>query len=76
MQQNIHYLFKGEEEMPQTESLNWADGCLLVYAITDRQSFNYIRRAKQVLCDTPLVLVGNKADMVHLRQVSTEEGTI
>lgn len=58
-----------------TEHINWADGCLLVYAITDRQSFNYVRRAKQVLCETPLVLVGNKADMVHLRQVSTEEGT-
>lgn len=26
--------------------------------------------------DTPLVLVANKSDMIHLRQVSTEEGSI
>ncbi|XP_046666964.1 ras-related and estrogen-regulated growth inhibitor [Homalodisca vitripennis] len=67
---------KNDEELPQSESLSWADGCLLVYAITDRRSFNYVRRARQALSDLPLVLVGNKADMVHLRQVSTEEGEI
>ncbi|XP_054275821.1 ras-related and estrogen-regulated growth inhibitor-like [Macrosteles quadrilineatus] len=68
---------KSDDELPATDSLNWADGCLLVYAITDRRSFNYVRRARQALTsDLPLVLVGNKADMVHLRQVSTEEGEI
>ncbi|XP_075228833.1 ras-related and estrogen-regulated growth inhibitor isoform X2 [Lycorma delicatula] len=64
---------KGDDEFPSNETINWADGCLLVYAITDRRSFNYVRRAKQLLSETPLVLVGNKGDMVHLRQVSTEE---
>ncbi|KAL1131008.1 hypothetical protein AAG570_012246 [Ranatra chinensis] len=67
---------KNEDELPQNETLNWADGCLLVYSITDRKSFNYVRRVKQALCDIPLALVGNKGDMVHLRQVSTEEGEI
>ncbi|XP_075228832.1 ras-related and estrogen-regulated growth inhibitor isoform X1 [Lycorma delicatula] len=67
---------KGDDEFPSNETINWADGCLLVYAITDRRSFNYVRRAKQLLSETPLVLVGNKGDMVHLRQVSTEEGEI
>nr|CAD7424841.1 unnamed protein product [Timema monikensis] len=63
-----------EEDLPSSETLNWADGLLLVYAITDRRSFNYVRRVKQMLCcDVPLALVGNKGDMVHLRQVSTEE---
>lgn len=65
---------QSEGDLPLPESLGWADGCLLVYAITDRQSFNYVRRAKQLLNEMPLVLVGNKADMVHLRQVSTDEG--
>ncbi|KFB42461.1 hypothetical protein ZHAS_00010168 [Anopheles sinensis] len=38
---------------------------------------NYIRKAKEELAgDTPVALVGNKVDMVHLRQVSTEEGEI
>ncbi|ETN61061.1 MRAS2 [Anopheles darlingi] len=60
-----------------SESVQWADGLLLVYSITDRDSFNYIRRAKEELAgDTPVALVANKVDMVHLRQVSTEEGDI
>ncbi|KXJ83022.1 ras-like protein family member 11B isoform X2 [Aedes albopictus] len=61
-----------------SEAVQWADGLLLVYSITDRDSFNYIRKAKEELpCDTtPVALVGNKVDMVHLRQVSTDEGEI
>ena len=63
--------------MPSSETICWADGLLLVYAITDRRSFNFVRRVKQNLCcDTPLALVANKGDMVHLRQVSTEEGKL
>lgn len=102
------------------ETIQWADGFLLVYSITDRQSFNYIKRVKQQLTDrsntltvinphglsasgsagnlltsssssssnptnnngsssspsAPIVLVANKADLIHLRQVSTEEGEI
>jgi len=64
------------------ETLQWADGLLLVYSITDRGSFNFVRKAKEALAVAdpeaamPLALVGNKADMVHLRQVSTEEGEI
>lgn len=58
---------------------NWADALVLVFAITDRRSFNYVRRVKQAMLDTfemPVALVANKADMVHLRQVSTEEGEL
>jgi Ras-like protein family protein 11A len=69
-------VLQSEEDLPSGETLHWADGFLLVYAITDRCSFNFVRRVKQMLgCDMPLALVGNKGDMVHLRQVSTEEGT-
>ncbi|XP_014247460.1 ras-related and estrogen-regulated growth inhibitor isoform X1 [Cimex lectularius] len=67
---------KNEDDLPSNETLSWADGCLLVYAITDRVSFNYIRRVKKSLCDVPVALVGNKGDMVHLRQVSCDEGEI
>lgn len=59
------------------EVYNWADALVLVFAITDRRSFNYVRRVKQTMLDAfemPVALVANKADMVHLRQVSTEEG--
>ncbi|GLH03660.1 Uncharacterized protein GBIM_09529, partial [Gryllus bimaculatus] len=67
---------KADDDLPSADTLHWADGFLLVYAITDRCSFNFVRRVKQALCgDTPIALVGNKGDMVHLRQVSTEEGS-
>jgi len=119
------------------ETIQWADGFLLVYSITDRQSFNYVKRVKQQLLSNtsssgessknggggsntlsvhsfssggsgggsgnnglttsstttsfsfrdekgggqggqatilPVVLVANKADLIHLRQISTEEG--
>jgi Ras-like protein family protein 11A len=53
-----------------------------VYSITDRNSFTFVRKAKEALAvadpeaTMPLALVGNKADMIHLRQISTEEGEI
>lgn len=59
------------------DAIQWADGILLVYSITERQSFNYIKRAKiEIQSDIPVLLVGNKVDMVHLRQVSADEGDI
>lgn len=73
---------QSEDELPSGETLQWADGLLLVYSITDRNSFNFVRKAKEALAvidpeaSIPLALVGNKADMIHLRQVSTEEGEI
>ncbi|PSN41887.1 GTP-binding protein Rit1, partial [Blattella germanica] len=73
----LAFVPQSDEDLPSGETLHWADGFLLVYAITDRRSFNFVRRVKQMLCcDTPLALVGNKGDMVHLRQVSTEEGKV
>lgn len=64
--------------MPPSETFNWADGLLVVYSIIDRSSFAYAKRVAAAISDsdTPLVLVANKGDMVHLRQVSTEEGGI
>ncbi|GLV33708.1 uncharacterized protein CBL_11406 [Carabus blaptoides fortunei] len=69
---------KSENEIPSTETQNWADGLLLVYSITDRHSFEHVRHVMTAISesDTPLVLVANKSDMIHLRQVSTEEGSI
>ena len=101
--------------MPTSETISWADGFLLVYSITDRQSFNWVKQCRLHICEkrnsmmglssrdrgggisppltssntqislggevastsgAPMVLVGNKADMVHLRQVSAEEGNL
>lgn len=70
--------FQNEDDFPSSDILNWADGILLVYSITDRRSFAYIKKVRTLFgdCDIPLYLVANKNDMVHLRQVSAEEGTI
>lgn len=66
-----------EAVLKQLDSIQqWADGIMLVYSITDRESFNFIRKAKADLPDTIVVLVGNKVDMVHLRQISIDEGEI
>lgn len=45
----------------KAEALSWCDGLLLVYSITDRESFNFIKKAKQELqsSDTPVLLIGN-----------------
>ncbi|KAI1286915.1 Ras-related and estrogen-regulated growth inhibitor [Halotydeus destructor] len=64
------------------------DVLLLIYSITDRQSFNFVRNLLRHFAQIkatsghgkdpiPLVaIVGNKCDLVHLRQVSSEEGEI
>uniref|UniRef100_A0A8C9S0K4 small monomeric GTPase n=1 Tax=Scleropages formosus TaxID=113540 RepID=A0A8C9S0K4_SCLFO len=63
------------------EPMEWADGFVVVYDISDRLSF---LNAKSILCqikearmekaDVPVCLVGNKQDLCHARQVSKEEG--
>ncbi len=60
--------------------MRWGDGFVLVYSITDRQSFeqighikhylNEVRKVRNVSC----VIVANKTDLEHERQVTTEEG--
>ena len=57
-----------------------AEGILLVYDVTDRQSFENIRNwwIKDVAHHAPetalKILIGNKCDMDEKRVVSTEEG--
>ncbi|CAK6954760.1 RERG/RAS-like b [Scomber scombrus] len=67
------------------ETVNWADGFLVVYDISDRMSFLHARGIVQQiketreesckgLVDVPVFLVGNKQDLCSARQVSEEEG--
>lgn len=82
---------KEPTEMPKDEVIQWADGFLLIYSITDRASFNLVKTLRQQIYDSkqypkdngqngppqfPIVIVANKSDLIHLRQVSTEEGEI
>ncbi|XP_023345273.1 ras-related and estrogen-regulated growth inhibitor [Eurytemora carolleeae] len=78
---------KSAVDLPAAELVSWADGLVLVYSITDRSSFTYLKQvfnhiqdvrgvAQVKEKDVPMLILGNKGDMVHLRQVSSEEGEI
>ncbi|XP_047211105.1 RERG/RAS-like b [Girardinichthys multiradiatus] len=67
------------------EPVDWADGFVVVYNISDRTSFinaksilRQIREARTDNCkgdtDVPVCLVGNKQDLCHARQVREDEG--
>ncbi|XP_063920043.1 GTP-binding protein Rit2 isoform X2 [Zophobas morio] len=69
---------KSAADLPSLEIVHWADGLLFVYSITNRESFTYLKRIGSLISDSdiPIYIVANKCDMVHLREVSTEEGAI
>ncbi|XP_060534876.1 ras-related and estrogen-regulated growth inhibitor isoform X2 [Cylas formicarius] len=69
---------KSIDDLPSPEVINWADGLLLVYSITDRGSFGFLKKVGAIVADSdiPAYVVANKNDMVHLREVSVEEGAI
>ncbi|KAI5608467.1 GTP-binding protein REM 2, partial [Silurus asotus] len=50
--------------------------CLLVFSVTDRRSFHRTAQLRLLLREnqpqTPIILVGNKSDLVRSREVSTE----
>lgn len=56
------------------------DGFLLVYSVTDKQSYeNIVNFYTQILRVKdrdvyPMLLVANKVDLVHLRKVTEEQG--
>lgn len=60
--------------------LRWADGFMLVYSVTSRQSFNILAELRRKVEDTkraahvPVIVVGNKADLAHYREVTQDEG--
>uniref|UniRef100_A0A8C3BSG3 small monomeric GTPase n=1 Tax=Cairina moschata TaxID=8855 RepID=A0A8C3BSG3_CAIMO len=63
----------------------WADSFVLVYSICDRASFDilppkiqFIKAAKEGQSQekVPIVIVGNKRDLHHQREVSSEEGRL
>lgn len=68
--------YQSEEEWIQDHCMQVGDAYLIVYSITDRASFEkaselriQLRRARQTE-DIPIILVGNKSDLVRCREVS------
>nr|DBA13918.1 TPA: hypothetical protein GDO54_004942 [Pyxicephalus adspersus] len=65
------------------EQLRWGDGFILVYSICDRESFNVVRQQLQRIRQlkkrqgsAPVIIVGNKRDLQHRREISSEEGRL
>ncbi|XP_033750024.1 ras-like protein family member 12 isoform X1 [Pecten maximus] len=71
-----------KEDSDPLRYLRWADGFMVVYGITSRQSFDkareYLESVTQYLKanskDSPVALVGNKIDLERYRQISKVEG--
>ncbi|XP_040026963.2 GTP-binding protein REM 2 isoform X1 [Gasterosteus aculeatus] len=53
------------------------DVCILVFSVTDRRSFHRTAQLRLLLREsqphTPIILVGNKSDLVRSREISSEE---
>nr|CAD7568536.1 unnamed protein product [Timema californicum] len=62
------------------EQVQWADACVVVYSITDKDSFSFAVEALENFqkmrptTAVPVTLLGNKADLEHLREVDEVEG--
>ncbi|XP_029356754.1 ras-like protein family member 11B [Echeneis naucrates] len=63
-------------------SIQWADAVVLVYSVTDRCSFDLIEQLHQLVVRSgganmrPVILLANKADLLHLRRVDSEQGPL
>ncbi|XP_037104135.1 GTP-binding protein RAD isoform X1 [Syngnathus acus] len=63
------------------QCMRMGDAYIIVYSVTDKSSFEkaselriQLRRARQSE-DIPIILVGNKSDLVRSREVSVDEGS-
>jgi GTPase SAR1 family protein len=60
--------------------LKWADGYMLVYTVISRKSFDALIDLRKKIDEmkkgttVPIIVVGNKCDLAHMRQVTREEG--
>lgn len=69
--------FQGDSVVLSDQQLEWADAFIIVYSICDRRTFSAVPKYIEVVQDTkpyvPVLLVGNKTDLEHGRQVSRDE---
>uniref|UniRef100_A0A1A7Y716 small monomeric GTPase n=1 Tax=Iconisemion striatum TaxID=60296 RepID=A0A1A7Y716_9TELE len=63
-------------------SIQWADAVVLVFSVTDRSSFDLIENLHQLVARAggasmpPVILLANKADLLHLRRVDSQQGPL
>ncbi|CAN7995214.1 unnamed protein product, partial [Ixodes hexagonus] len=62
------------------DHITWADAFVLVYDICERASFDHARALLETLValrgarSAPMILLGNKRDLEHCRQVGVDDG--
>ncbi|GLD47454.1 ras-related and estrogen-regulated growth inhibitor-like protein [Lates japonicus] len=79
--------YSGSSRCILEEPVNWADGFVVVYDVSDRMSFlcakSILRQIREESCKGPIrvrinvtgvFLVGNKQDLCNAQQVCEEEG--
>ncbi|XP_030628672.1 ras-like protein family member 11B [Chanos chanos] len=67
-----------------TNSIQWADAIVIVYSVTDRRSFDLIGQLHQMVgrayaersTNPPVILLANKADLLHIRRVEAQQGPL
>ncbi|XP_072239186.1 GTP-binding protein REM 1 [Leuresthes tenuis] len=71
---------EGEDPSSHVDCLKVGSAYVIVYSVTDRSSFDSaaelritLRRTRQAE-NLPIILVGNKSDLVRAREVAVEEG--
>ncbi|XP_067625051.1 ras-related and estrogen-regulated growth inhibitor-like protein [Eurosta solidaginis] len=71
-------VYAGNEDDFPMEQVLWADACMVIYNITERASFEYATKClgeiKALQNGPSAYLIGNKADLDHLREVPEKEG--
>ena len=59
-------------------TLKTANGCILMYDITQKRSFEtvfyWIEEIKQLDLNIPTIIIGNKCDLIDYRTITKEEG--
>ncbi|EDO28477.1 predicted protein [Nematostella vectensis] len=71
--------FQGDISLYES-SIRWADAFIVVYSITDKNSFNTAVQLVEAVYygkgtdEVHVALVGNKTDLEHFRTVSKKEG--
>jgi small GTP-binding protein len=79
---DIHLVTRLSEELQVTQDaiIRQGEGFILVYCVTDQESFSQCVNMQQQILRTkdadriPIVLVGNKSDLTANRVVSTAQG--
>ncbi|XP_076348896.1 ras-related and estrogen-regulated growth inhibitor-like protein isoform X1 [Tachypleus tridentatus] len=69
-----------QDDVFPADKVDWADAFIVVYSIADRRSFQVatdsLKRIQQQVAgrQVPIILLGNKRDLEHVRQVSVDDG--